>query len=276
VSARCANMSRMVIFGRSDDLDGAEFVDVSLRGARFVNTDLSNAVLRGVDVQDVEIDGPWLFQPGGRLRVNGVDVMPFVEAELNDRYPARAERRAGDPAGLRSAWAGVERTWATTLTRAAAMPVGTVDRSVDGEWSFAQTLRHLVMATDLWLGRAVLGRSQPFHALGLSYSQNGDTKAFVGVDMTLFVTGTPPYDDVLEARADRVATVRDFLATVTPEELTAAHRNPHNPDAPVTTLSCLQVILAEEWEHHRFAVRDLDAIQVGDEAGPRPSSDAES
>jgi hypothetical protein len=25
-------------------------------------------------------------------------------------------------------------------------------------------------------------------------------------------------------------------------------------------LSCLHTILEEEWEHHRYAVRDLDAI----------------
>ncbi len=44
-----------------------------------------------------------------------------------------------------------------------AEPAGTVDVSVDGEWSFAQTLRHLVLATDMWLGRAVLQIEKSFH-----------------------------------------------------------------------------------------------------------------
>jgi hypothetical protein len=35
------------------------------------------------------------------------------------------------------------------------------------------------------------------------------------------------------------------------------------PPAPRTALSCLHVISAEEWEHHRFAVRDLDVISRG-------------
>ena len=39
-------------------------------------------------------------------------------------------------------------------------------------------------------------------------------------------------------------------------------KNPHDPDYQETTLSCLHVILEEEWEHHRFAVRDLDAIEA--------------
>src|SRR5690606_35680523 len=85
------------------------------------------------------------------------------EAELNRRFPGRADRRATDPDGLRAAWAALERTWAATLARVAAMPAGTVDVSVDGEWSFAQTLRHLVFATDMWLGRAILQIDQPFH-----------------------------------------------------------------------------------------------------------------
>ena len=65
---------------------------------------------------------------------------------------------------------------------------------------------------------------------------------------------------MLEVRAGRVAMVRDFLATVTAEELAATRKNPCDPDYPETTLSCLHTILEEEWEHHRYAVRDLDAI----------------
>jgi hypothetical protein len=30
----------------------------------------------------------------------------------------------------------------------------------------------------------------------------------------------------------------------------------------VTILACLHVILREEWEHHRYAVRDLDAVDA--------------
>jgi len=138
------------------------------------------------------------------------------------------------------------------------MPAGTVDVSVDGEWSFAQTLRHLVLATDVWLRRAILGIEQPFHPLGVANAGAEED----GLDMSVFTTGTPTYDEVLEARADRVAMVREFLATVTPEMLATQRRNPWNLEYPETTLSCLHVILEEEWEHQRYAVRDLDAIEA--------------
>ncbi len=78
--------------------------------------------------------------------------------------------------------------------------------------------------------------------------------------MSVFTTVTPSYAEVLEVRAGRVAMVRDFLATVTSDVLAETHHNPWAPEHPETTLSCLHVILHEEWEHHRYAVRDLDAI----------------
>jgi hypothetical protein len=57
--------------------------------------------------------------------------------------------------------------------------------------------------------------------------------------------------------------VRDFLAGVTADELAATHPHPHpwGPEHRETTLACLHVILQEEWEHHRYAVRDLDTIE---------------
>ena len=138
------------------------------------------------------------------------------------------------------------------------MPAGIVDVSVDGEWSFAQTLRHLVLATDAWLGRAILGIEQPFHPLGLAGAGTEDD----GLDTSIFATVAPSYAEVLEARAGRVAMVRDFLATVTSDELAATRKNPWDPEYQETTLSCLHVILEEEWEHHRYAVRDLEAIEA--------------
>lgn len=249
----------MAAFTESDDLQGATFTDVNLRGARFVRSILSGAVMRGVDAAGADIDAPWLLEDGGTLHVNGVDVVPFVEAELNRRFPGRAQRRAKDPDGLRNAWAVLERAWQSALERAAAMPAGAVDTSVDGEWSFAQTLRHLVMATDTWLRRGILELEQPYHPIGQPHAEYETD----GYDLSIFTAGTPSYTEVLEARAGRQAMVREFLAAVTDAELSETRRNPWAPELPVTVLSCLHTILNEEWEHLRYAVRDLDAIEAG-------------
>ena len=240
----------MTKFGRSDDLQGAEFNEVDLSGARFIESDLSRVVMRGIDIQAGDIDAPWLGTEDASLIVNGVDVVPFIDAELNRRFPGRENRRANDPDSLRAAWAQVEQAWATARERAAAMPAGTVDVSVDGEWSFAQTERHLIHATDTWFGRSILELDDPFHRLGLKYLGTDDPEA-----------KAPPYAEVLEGRADRAAMVRDFIAAITPTELDAPRKNPHNPEHPETVRKCLHVIIEEEWEHLRFATRDLDTIE---------------
>jgi len=250
-------------FSADDDLQGATFTRVKLRGARFHRVDLaaarfrssdvSSVVMRGVDVDRSEIDAPWLYD--GTFIVNDVDVVPLVDAELNRRFPGRAERRAADPDGLRAAWVALQAAWQTILERVAAMPEGTADISVDDEWSFAQTLRHLVLATDMWFGKAILEEEQPFHPLGLMDVASADE-----VQKSIFASEQPTYDQVLEARAGRVAMVAEFLAHATSDELAAPRRNPHNPDFGETVLSCLHTILEEEWEHQRYAVRDLDRI----------------
>jgi hypothetical protein len=234
--------------------EAARFVDEDLRGARFVRSALAGAVIRGGDVRGLDIDAPWL--KGGVLMVNGVDVVPFVEAELNQRFPGRSLRHADEPAGLRTAWASVERAWAAAVERIRLMPAGSVDASVDGEWSFAQTLRHLVFATDAWLGKAILRLPQPFHPLGQPHAEYKTD----GYDMSLFSTARPAFADVLEVRAERQAQVRAFLATVTPQLLAEPRATAWSAEHEAPVLHGLNVILNEEWEHLRFALRDLDAL----------------
>lgn len=239
-------------------LRGKTFNSRSLRGSRFVGCDLGDVVVRGSDVAGMEIDSPWLLEGDSSLLVNGVNVVPLVEAELNRRFPGRELRTAEDPEGLRTAWAALERTWAATLDRATAMPAGTIDASIDGEWSFAETLRHLVMATDTWLGKGILGQAQPYHPAGLPHDDN-DSDAY---DDGVFSVQAPSFAEVVEARGSRQTMVREFLAVATVEVLTQPRKNPHAPDYEETVLSCLHTILEEEWEHHRYAVRDLDVIST--------------
>ncbi len=231
-----------------------EFIDTDLRGARFVRADLTGVVMRGVDLAGADLDAPWIAEDDRGLQVNGVDVAPLVEAELDRRFPGRGLRRATDLAGLRAAWSAVEAAWDGALARAAAMPSGSVEVSVAGEWTFAQTLRHLVMATDVWLRGAVLGAEQPFHPLGQPFTEFASD----GYDLSVFSTEQPTYDEVLAARSDRVGQVRAFLGGGVDLAGTAQH--PWAADRTVSVLRCLHVILKEEWDHLRFALRDLDVI----------------
>ena len=236
------------------DLTGARFRKVRLNDARFRMVDLSGVVMRDISLSGASIDG----EIDG-LRINGVEIASLIETELTRREPARALRRATDADGLRAAWAALEQSWANSYQRIGAMPEGTADVSVEEEWSFTQTLRHLIFATDAWLG-AILGDDQPFHPWGLPFTELAEFVEHPD-DLGIDNNATPSYAELLELRADRVAKVRNFLTDVTPERLTEECGGPVWEGAErFTVVRCVWVILNEECEHHRFAERDLDLI----------------
>jgi uncharacterized damage-inducible protein DinB len=239
---------------RNIDLRGARFRAVDFSGADLRGVDLTGAVLRGAELVDVDISGEI-----ENVRVNGVDIGPLVAAELDRRYPDRAKMRPRDPAGFREAWDLIERLWDQTVARARDLPPDMLHESVDGEWSFTETLRHLVFATDAWVRRQVLGDPSPWDPLGLPWDEMPDTP---GVPRDR--TARPSLDEVLALRRDRMATVRQVVDRLTDEgldRLTPPAQGPgwpHSRGYPVR--DCLLVILNEEWEHRRFAERDLDAM----------------
>ncbi len=151
------------------DLSGAEFRTVDLTDTRFRGVALTGVVMRGVELVDVDIYGEIV-----NVTVNGVDIGPLVDAELDKRYPDRAKMRPTDPAGFRAAW-DVERLWGGTVERARHLDPELLHESVGGEWSFIETLRHLVFATDSWIRRAILGDPSPWDPLDLPWDGMPDT-----------------------------------------------------------------------------------------------------
>jgi uncharacterized protein YjbI with pentapeptide repeats len=238
------------------DLSGAELRAVDLSGARFAGVDLSGAVMRGVELANVSIYGELL-----NVTVNGVDIAPLVDAELNRRYPDRAKMRPADPAGFREAWDLLERLWGQTAERARRLPAELLHESVAGEWSFIETLRHLAFATDAWIRRAILGDPSPWDPLDLPWDEMPDTP---GVPRDRAVR--PSLDVVLELRRDRMSTVRRVIEDLTDASLDAHTEPVEGPGWPrprsYPVRECLLVILNEEWEHRLYAERDLDALEA--------------
>ena len=236
-------------------LTGARFHDVDLSGARFHEVDLTGAVIRGAFLVNVDIDGQI-----ENLRVNGVDVVPLVEAELNRRYPDRVKMRPADADGFREAWDILERLWPQTVARASRMAPELLNERVEGEWSFIETLRHLVFATDAWVKRAFLGEPAPWHRLGLPHDEMPDLP---GVPRDR--SARPSLDEVLALRADRMATVRQVLADLTDERLAGQTEPVLEPGYPepesFAVRRCLQAILNEEWQHRLYAERDFDVLE---------------
>jgi uncharacterized protein YjbI with pentapeptide repeats len=238
------------------DLSGSLFWASDFAGVRFRGVDLRGAVMRGVELCDVDINGEI-----ENVTINGVDVGPLIEAELDRRYPDRAKMRPADPAGFREAWDILGRLWEQTVTRARRLPPERLHESVDGEWSFTETLRHLVFATDAWVGRAILGDTSPWEPLGLPWGEMPDTP-----EIPRDRDARPSLETVLALRMTRTAMVRDVLAGLTDESL-AAHTTPAGdfgwpPPLSHPVKECLLIVLNEEWEHRLYAERDLAVLEA--------------
>ncbi|WP_372728909.1 DinB family protein [Nocardioides sp.] len=239
----------MTTYSGVDDFEGATFVRTSFKGATLRFSDVSGVTMRGVDVAGLDIDSHDLFFAS--LVVNGVDVVPLVDAELNRQFPGRELQRAQTPEGLQEGWIAVQDAWRTTV---ADTPPELVDAHVEDEWSLAQTLRHLVLATDAWLRGAVLRVEQPFHEIGQIFTGAEE----MGFDVSGFRADPPAWSEILTVRAERQQLVTDFLATATPELLAEPRENPWGGDDWRPTVGdCLRVILEEEWAHLRYTRRDL-------------------
>lgn len=246
------------------ELEGATFVNVSFKGATVRFSDVSGVTMRGVEVDGLDIDSHDLFF--GSLLVNGVDVVPLVDAELNRQFPGRELQAARTPEGLREGWAAVRSAWQQTVE---STPPELVDAHVDDEWSLAQTLRHLVLATDVWLRGAILGIQQPLHEIGQIHTGAEEE----GVDTSIFRAQAPPYAEVLEVRAERQRMVTDFLRATTTEQLAEERPDPHG-EHRLSVGDCLRVILEEEWAHLRYIRRDLALLGGAGPALSRRPGDA--
>ena len=217
---------------------------------------LDRARLIGVVMRDAEIDGLVT-----NLVVNGVEVTTYVEAELDRRYPVRPLIRSDFPADLLEGWRQLQADWSTTIDRVRASP-GIEHRSVNGEWSALQTLRHLVFVHDSWFRRCVLGSTDAFTPMGLATDYVPDRE-----EQGLDLTADPSLDEVAAVRAKQAAELDGWLSSVTPAQLAATAPIPDGDGWPPyargrSTRQCLGTVLDEEWAHHGFCVRDLDLVEA--------------
>lgn len=235
------------------------WVGGTLAGARFHNVDLEGARFTGVLMDNVSIDGHI-----GSLTINGVDVGPLIRQALGDQHPELDLMESHDPDELREAWRLLRTQWTSTDEAAARLPEPALHEQVDDEWSYLETLRHLVYATDAWVARCALGRGgEAFWPAGLPNTDHPPwfTQA-CGIDLG----ATPSVAQIREVRRERVDLVTELLDALSAEQ--EAQRCPRNrakawPSRPEkhTVGEAIRVVLNEEWAHRRFAERDLAVLR---------------
>jgi hypothetical protein len=229
------------------DLAGAVFWGADLSGARFRDVNLTGAKISHAWLVNVEIDA--LVDA---VVINGVDVTAYVN-ERDPWYPLRAMLRPSDPEGMRAVWAALEDEWAKTISRAQALPEENLHESVNDEWSFVQTLRHLVFAMDKWFTAPILGEG--FHPIGLPNTGSVDFP-WPGLDYA----ATPSVSEALAVRADRAKRFRDYLESVAATDFTRPVDVLENGTNPLQ--ECIYTVFEEEFWHNRYARRDLAQLEA--------------
>lgn len=145
----------------------------------------------------------------------------------------------------------------TTIARAAAFTEDELQQGVGGEWSTVQSLRHIVLVIDLWLGRTIQGEQDPFHPMALPPSFM-PPKLFP--DCSIDPDACPSFADARDTARDRLAALRRYVdEALTDDEL---HRAIGGHAGSVG--GGLSVIFDELAAHDRFINRDLDLLR------PRP------
>ena len=236
-----------------------------LAGALFWGADLSGARFRDVNLTDARISHAWLVNVDidalvDTVVINGVDVTAYVN-ERDPWYPLRAMLRPSTPEGMRATWAALEEEWAKTVARAHTLPEDMLHESVNDEWSFVQTLRHLVFAMDKWFTAPILGES--FHPIGLPNSGSVDFP-WPGLDDG----AKPSVSEALTVRADRATRLRDYLASLATTELTRPIDVLENGTNPLQ--QCIYTVFEEEFWHNRYALRDLAHLEAASEDPATP------
>jgi uncharacterized damage-inducible protein DinB len=243
----------------------------AFRGARFKNADLSGASFRDCDltgvriissqVDDLRVDG--FAGRAGKVVVDDVDVTEFVGSELDRRYPERVQLRAMRTADdYRAMWDVVDRLWSDTVARAEQLSETKRHERVDDEWSFVETLQHLVFAIDIWVTRMILGELTPCHPLGVpptDYPAEGVPE--LGID----VGSKPSFREMVALHEDRKARVSAVVAAITDTQLEEIRTAAPAPAWGVESHSvgaCLRVVMNEHCQHRRFALRDLAKLET--------------
>ena len=230
------------------DLAESVFWGVNLRGAMFRDADLSDTTFFHTTWNNVHIDGEI-----DRLVVNGVDVTDFVNSR--DRwYPLRTQLMPTTEEGIRASWAALSEEWSRLLDAVSKADASVTDVSVNGEWSLRDTLRHLLFAMDKWFTLPLLGERE-YLSIGLP-NLGSQSRPWLGIDLTL----QPAFDDVLAVRTAQHQRFEEFLSALDLGALPDTVEIDENGEVP--SLLCFHVVLEEEFEHLRYALRDLATLGV--------------
>lgn len=230
------------------DFSDSVFWGVNLQKVLFRDADLSGSSFFHVFMKNVSIDGEI-----DRLVVNGVDVTDYVN-EHDRWWPLRTNLSPDSVQGLRQSWEILTSEWTRLLAKVPDTDPSVVHRSVNGEWSLTDTLRHLIFAMDKWFVLPILGEKH-FNPIGLPNTESQD-RQWPGLD-----TGADiDFAAALKERESQQHRFSSFISSMRMDDLPELVDIEEN--GPVPAFMCFHVVLEEEFEHLRYMIRDLADLGV--------------
>lgn len=150
-----------------------------------------------------------------------------------------------------TSWEALDASWTALVDEAMALPERVLHESVAGEWSFVQTVRHLVFAIDKWFTVPLLeGRFDP---MGMPNTGSVDF-GWPGLDPS----AAPSAAEALEVHAERREAFGRHLPQVTETDLDRGVEVLENGVEPLR--ECLFTVFEETVWHLRYARRDLAVL----------------
>ncbi len=229
--------------------------------ARIENKDWGGAFLRNINMArakgvEIYLEDASLSGYIAGLKINGIEVAPLIEQEMQRRYPERSLLEPTDREGFHRALGMLEDQFRVTWERARALDERRRQEQVDEEWSVVETIRHLVFVIDGWVSRIINGEDDPFHPIGLPPSFLPRKPEGTSVDPE----AAPTFDEALSVWEGRLAKLRLVIDGLNEGELERPIEHIHANDVR----TALWIVLDELWAHNRYMNRDISVLERGD------------
>lgn len=248
---------------------GEIFEHKEMQESVFSNTGLNNSVFKCSNLENAVITDTFLrnmkisFCLYDGLTIDGIEVLPLVEAEKDRLDPERIRLRIINPFDpdevkkvvhhldeVRDGFYAFLRP--TPHEQLIKKPKG-IDR-----WSALEHVRHLVFAEDLYLNHRLLNNNIPYNPIGM-------IPDFLKNDPSFNKVGSKPTEDleeVLSAWSRIHDEMKKYTNNITPELLKSElDMNPGSPEK-VTVGYILQMLPPHDLLHIRMAEKAIEEVKI--------------
>ncbi len=252
-------------------ITGAAFNMVNMPDSVFSNTSLNNSVFKCSNLENAVIAETFLrnmkisFCLYDGLTIDGIEVLPLVEAEKDRLDPERIRLRIKnpfDPDEVKKVMHHLDEVRDGFYAFLRSTPHELLIKKPKGidRWSALEHVRHLVFAEDLYLNHRLLNNNIPYNPIGMipDFLKNDPSFNEVGSKPTEYL------DEVLSAWSCIHAEMTKYILKITQELLKRElDMNPGGPQK-VTVGYIIQMLPPHDLLHIRMAEKAIEEVKMSE------------